>query len=484
MRRAVFTLRVGGAALAALACTLIGCQVGPNYHPPPLPAGADAPLVSLDATLETTAVPPDRWWRLYNDAQLDALVREALLANRDLRAADANLTAARAVVTAVHAARYPSTEAIAGGVYGRDPVTNEILEIGGHRPQTLWLFEDLFEVAYEVDLYGRVHRAIEQANANADSVAATRDGVRVFIAAQTARGYAEICALGEQLGVARHSLEIVSNQAEITQQRFNAGQGSEFDVERARALVDQVSATVPQLSGLRSVALFEVTALLGRAPANAPRELDSCAAPPRLPVPIPVGDGRSLISRRPDVRQAERRLAASTARIGVATADLYPTIRLSAFYGGTGTEVSQLSTNAGLSWGVGPAISWTFPNQVRARAQIRQAKAGQEAALATFDSAVLTALKETEQALTTYRAALEQHQALVRAQARIHRSFNIARDQFAAGSLSPLDLLATEQSLVALDAAVAASDSMLIEDQISTFKALGGGWQNDTSSAR
>jgi outer membrane protein TolC len=188
--------------------------------------------------------------------------------------------------------------------------------------------------------------------------------------------------------------------------------------------------------------------------------------------------------RRPDVREAERRLAASTARIGIATADLYPTIRLSAFYGGTGTEVSQLSTNAGLSWGVGPAISWTFPNQVRARAQIRQAKAGQAAALATFDSAVFTALKETEQALTTYRAALDQHQALVSAQARIHRSFDIARAQFAAGSLSPLDLLTTEQSLVALDAAVSASDSTLIEDQIATFKALGGGWQSDTSALR
>jgi NodT family efflux transporter outer membrane factor (OMF) lipoprotein len=484
VRQAVFAHRMAGAALAALACSLIGCHVGPNYRPPPLPAGADAPMVSLDSTLETTAAPPDRWWQLYNDAQLDALVREALLANRDLRAADANLAAARAVVTAVHAARYPSTEAIAGGAYGRDPVTNEILEIGGHRPQTLWLFEDLFEVAYEVDLFGRVHRAIEQANANADSVAATRDGVRVFIAAQTARGYAEICALGEQLAVARHSLEIVSRQADITQQRFNAGQGSEFDVERARALVDQVGATIPQLSGLRSVALFEVTALLGRAPANAPRELDSCTAPPRLTVSIPVGDGRSLIGRRPDVRQAERRLAASTARIGIATADLYPTIRLSAFYGGTGTEISQLSTNAGLSWGVGPAISWTFPNQVRARAQIRQAKAGQAAALATFDSAVLIALKETEQALTTYRAALDQHQALVRAQVRIHRSFDIARDQFTAGSLSPLDLLTTEQSLVALDAAVSASDSTLIEDQIATFKALGGGWQSDISAPR
>jgi NodT family efflux transporter outer membrane factor (OMF) lipoprotein len=484
VRQIALTCGAGAAAISVLASGLVGCHVGPNYHLPNLPTGADASLVSLDTTIENTATPPDSWWRLYNDPQLDALVREALMANRDLRAADANLAAAQAVVTEVHAARYPSTEAIAGGVYGRDPVTNEILEFGGHRPQRLWLFEDLFQVAYEVDLFGRVHRAIEQANASADSVAAARDGVRVFVAAQTARTYAQICALGEQLGVARHSLEIVTREAHITQQRYSAGQSSEFEVERAQALVEEVRATIPQLSGLRRVALFELTALLGRTPVSAPRELESCMMPPHLTALIPVGDGRALISRRPDVRQAERRLAASTARIGVATAELYPTIRLSAFYGGTGSELSQLTTNAGLSWGIGPSISWTFPNQVRARAQIQQAKAGQAAALASFDSAVLTALKETEQALTAYSAALDQHQALLRAQARIHRSFDIARAESAAGSLSPLDLLTTEQSLVALDAAVASSNSALIDDQIITFKALGGGWRSDEQPPR
>ncbi|MGB6308505.1 MAG: TolC family protein, partial [Steroidobacteraceae bacterium] len=182
---------------------------------------------------------------------------------------------------------------------------------------------------------------------------------------------------------------------------------------------------------------------------------------------------------RPDVRQAERRLAAATAQIGVSSADLYPTVKLVGLYGGAATQVSDLGTNLGLTWGVGPSISWNFFNQTAARAKVRQATASQAAALAQFDSVVLTALKETEQALAVYSAALDNRQALADAQQKIHGSFDIAHDSFEAGALSNLDLLTTEQSLVALDAAVAASDASLVLDQIAVFKALGGGWRAD-----
>jgi NodT family efflux transporter outer membrane factor (OMF) lipoprotein len=477
--------RIAAIALPSMLIVwLAACHVGPNYRAPAPPPGAEAPLVSLDPVLETSAPPLQAWWRLYDDPRLDELVREALTANRDLAAADANLAAARAALSAVHAERYPSTEAIASGVRGRDPGTDEILELTGRRPQTIWVFEDIFQAAYEVDLFGRIHRAIEQASASAESVAAARDSVRVVVAAETARAYAEICALGEELTVARHSLDIVTREAEITEQRYQAGANTQFDVERSQAVVSQVGATVPQLEGLRRAALFEVTALLGRTPVHAPGELEACVTPPRLSALIPVGDGRALISRRPDVRQAERRLAAATAAIGVATADLYPTIRLTGFYGGVGTDVSQLTTNAGLAWGLGPSISWSFPNEAGARARVRQAKAAQAAALASFDSVALTALKETEQALSTYRATLDNREALLVAQRRIHRSYEIAREELGAGSVSALDLLTTEQSLVALDAAVASSDAALVQDQIAVFKALGGGWQKDALQVR
>jgi NodT family efflux transporter outer membrane factor (OMF) lipoprotein len=460
-----------------IAGELAACRVGPHYHAPAIPPGADAPLVSLNTAAETAGAPPDAWWRLYNDPRLDELVQEALKANSNLAAADANLAAARAVLSAAHANRYPSTSAVAGGVYGRDAVTDEILELNGHAPQTIWLFEDVLQAAYEVDLFGRVHRAIEVANANADAVAAVRDSVRVVVAAETTRAYAAVCALGEQINVAHHSLDVVSHEADITVHRLEAGASSDFEVARAQALVAQVRASIPLLEGQRRTALFDLTAVLGRTPAAAPTGLDACVTPPSLVSLVPVGDGSGLLRRRPDVRQAERRLAAATAETGVATAELYPTVRLIGLYGGAASELSQLTTNIGRTWGIGPSISWTFPNMAGPRARVRQAEAAQAAALASFDSVVLTALKEIEEALALYGAALDNRQSLGEARDKLRAAFGMAHDQFLAGSVSNLDLLTTEQSLVAVEASVASSDAALVQDQIAVFKALGGGWR-------
>jgi NodT family efflux transporter outer membrane factor (OMF) lipoprotein len=463
---------------------LTACRVGPNYRAPALPSGAETPLTSLNPAAEVATPPPDAWWKLYDDSRLDELVQEALSANRTLAAADANFAAARAVVSAAKVNQYPSTQISAGGLYGRDAVTDEILELSGQRPQTIWLLEDILQSAYEVDLFGRVHRSIEVANANADAVAAARDSVRVVVAAETARGYAAICALGEQLDVAYQSLAVVTHETEITEQRYAAGANSEYDVTRSQALVAQVRSSIPELKGERRAALFELTALLGRTPAEAPNDLEACHTPPRVTALIPVGDGSTLIKRRPDVRQAERRLAAATAEIGVATADLYPTIRLVGLYGGAASEFNQLDTNIGLTWGVGPTISWSFPNMAGPRARVRQAKAEQAAALASFDEVVLTALKEIEQALAYYSAALDNRQSLGEARDRVQAAYRMAHDQFLAGSISSLDLLTTEQLLVSVDAAVAASDAALIQDQIAVFKALGGGWRGESQPAR
>ena len=459
------------------AVSLLGaCRVGLHYRAPNPPSGADAALVSVDDQIENTLTPPDAWWQLYNDPRLSELILEALHANRDLAVAEANLKAARAILSGARALRYPATEVTAGGVYGRDPTTDEILQFTGRPPKSTWILDDLFEASYELDLFGHVHNAIEAANANADAVAAERDSTRVVVVALTARSYAAVCALGEELAVARHSLDVVTSQADIVVRRYEAGGNSEFDVARAQALLAQVRATIPSLEGERRTALFELTAVLGRTPADAPHDIESCVTPPHLVTLVPVGDGAVLIRRRPDVRRAERRLASATAEVGVATAELYPIVRLTGFYGGVATEFNQLGTNAGRVWGAGPSISWNFPNQTGARARVRQAEAGQAGALAAFDSSVLVALKETEQALTLYRALIENHVSLADARTRIHRAFDIASDEYHAGSVSNLDLLTTEQSLVAADAAVASSDAALVQGQIAVFKALGGGW--------
>jgi NodT family efflux transporter outer membrane factor (OMF) lipoprotein len=463
--------------LIGLIGLIAGCAVGPDYHAPPPVRGSQQPLVSLQPEIETPTQPPVQWWQLYHDAQLDALLVDAFNANQDLKAAEANLSASRAVLQAARQGHYPQTGAEAGAVRGRDAVTDEILEIDGAEPQTIWLFDAVLDVSYEVDLFGHVRRTIQASRADAQSVAAARDSVRITVAAETARAYAQVCAFGEELAVARRSLDIVSNESRITSDRHEAGANSEFDVVRAQGLVAQVRAGIPALTGQRRAALFSLTALLGRPPSQAPLEVESCDRPPQLADLLPVGDGTALLRRRPDVRQAERRLAAATARIGVATADLYPRIALRAFVGGASSQINELGTNEGLTWGVGPSVSWNFPNQAATRARIRQAKAGAAAALANFDSVVLQALKETEQSLTLYGAEIERRESLAEAQTDAERAFDMAHDQFLAGSVSDLDLLTTEQVLVSANAAVASSDAALVQYQIAVFKALGGGWQ-------
>jgi NodT family efflux transporter outer membrane factor (OMF) lipoprotein len=469
---------IRAAAILVLAALASACVVGPAYRQPAPPAGALAPLVSVNPAAESVAAPPDEWWRLYEDARLDGYLREAFAANTDLKVAEANLSAARAVLEAARAGAYPQTRAETAAIYGRDPTTNEILEIVGAKPQTTWLFDDILDVSYELDLFGRVRRSIEASRADAQAAAAARDGLKVTIAAETTRAYAQVCALGEEISVARRSLAVVSREAGITGERHEAGANSEFDLVRAEGLVAQVRASIPPLEGQRRSALFELTELLGRAPQHAPVEAEACVDPPRLKSLIPVGDGGALLQRRPDVRQADRRLAAATARIGVAVADLYPRITLSGFYGGAAPDTAGLTAERGLVWGVGPSIAWTFPNQAAPRARVRQAKAAAAGALAGFDSAVLQALKETERALATYGAELDRRQDLALAQDRARRAFEIARGQFIAGALPNLDLLTTEQTLIAADGAVAVSDTALVQDQISLFKALGGGWRD------
>jgi NodT family efflux transporter outer membrane factor (OMF) lipoprotein len=468
-------MRPAWLTMAALA--LSGCALGPDYRPPVPPTGAAAPLVSVNPTLETPAEPPDAWWRLYKDPLLDRLVTEAFAANRDLAAAQANLGVSRAALEAARDGRYPQTHVTAGARYGRDAASDEILELTGRKPETIWVFDDILDVSYELDLFGRVRRSIEASRADAEAALAGRDAVRITVAAETTRAYVQVCALGEQLSVARRSAEVTSRQAEIAGQRLKLGAGTEFDVERVEQLAAQARAAIPPLEGQRRSALFQLTAMLGRTPSQAVTEAEACVVPPQLEAPLPVGDGASLLKRRPDVRLADRRLAAATARIGVATADLYPRITLTGLYGGAAASLKDLVTEPGLTWGVGPEINWSFPNMAGPRARVAAAKASEAVSLANFDNTVLQALRETEQALATYGAELDHRKALGDALERARRAAGMAHGQFAAGSATTLDTLTSDQTLLAADAQVAASDAALAQDQVAVFKALGGGWR-------
>jgi multidrug efflux system outer membrane protein len=460
-------------AFASLTALAACSAVGPDYAPPSTPASAASPFIGLESPSVTSSEPVSEWWRLYDDPVLDRLVADALAENKDLAVAKANLARARALLRESRAARLPQTEIDAGATYGRLPESQRAPGAGRED----WSVDAGLSVAYELDLFGGVSRSVEAARGDAEAAAAALDAARVAVAAETARAYADAASGAERIAVAERTVGLLDKTVTLTSKRLEAGFGTRLDLSRAIALRDQQRATVPQLRAERDAALFRLATLTGRTPADLPPEVGQRATTPRLDRPIPVGDGRALIARRPDVREAERRLAAETARIGVATADLYPHITLGGSIGSTGPSLGDLFGGGPLRWLLGPLLSWTFPNQEAPRARIAAAEASAQAALARFDKSVLTALEETETALSRYARELDRRRFLTSARDEARRAAMISGEQLRAGRADFLVVLDAERTLANAEFDLAQSDARVATAQVDLFRALGGGWQ-------
>lgn len=464
------------AAILASSAALSACTtVGPDYAPvlPDAAAQGSALHASSDAAF-TPETPPGDWWRLYDDARLDAFVAQALEANTDLRIAAANLARARAVLREARTGQLPTTTLSGAASYGR--------QSGAAQGQASALsdgelYDAGLDVGYQVDLFGRVRRAVEASQADLEAVQAAYDLTRITVVAETVRAYADACNAGRRLTVARRSVELQEQTVDLTRRLLEGGRATAMEASQAGALLEQTRAEIPTLETLQQTALYRLAVLTGRPPAEFPRELAACASPLQLDRPIPVGDGAALLARRPDVRAAEGRLAAATARIGVATADLYPSISIGGSIGTTATSLGDLGSGAAFRYSLGPLISWTFPNTEVARARIAQAEASQQAALAEFDRTWLTALQETESALTSYARGLDRTAALTRASEQAREAARIARIRYEAGRESFQIVLDAERQLAQAEAALAQADAQLSTDLIALFLSLGGGWQ-------
>ncbi len=467
-------LKRRGLSASILALGLAACTTaGPNYaRPDTAVVNRPAAQGKFDSGTEKVFVDtplPDHWWQLYGDPRLDGFVTEALAANTDLRAADANLRRADAVVAEVAAGRTLST-VLGGGTSLDRPYTS-----GGNLPGTLD-YNLGITLAYPLDLSGRIRRGIEAAQGDAEAVAAARDTVRVTVAAETARSYAAACTANMVLAANNRILALQRQTLGVTQRLQRGGRGTAFDVTRARTAVDQSEALIPAQIATRTAALYRLATLMGRTPADYPKDVATCARPPALTRPLPIGDGSALIRRRPDIRGAERTLAAATARIGVATANLYPQVSLGGSAGFTG-PVSSLGSGNAFHVGLGPLISWSFPNRPIVRAQIAQAGASADQALAQFDSTTLEALRQTETALSAYAREGDRNAALRRAQSSAARAADQAGTLYRFGRTDFLSLLTAQAALTTAQANLAASDALLVDRQVDVFKALGGGWQ-------
>lgn len=448
--------------LAPLAALLASaCMTAPTPKPTVAPAGTASGFAALP-TASIAPVPED-WWRLYDDPALDRLVQASLAANADLRVAFASLDAARASVKQAKAARLPQTTV--ESALGIDSPANQP-SASGNVPTTD--YDIAATASWDIDLFGRLRSAALAARADAQAAQAAADGVRVAVVADTVLAYVDLCGATQAAAVSRRIIGVQERSVALVTDQLNAGEVSPLEVSQAANLRDAARATLPPFEAARANALYRLATLQGLAPAAARDWQIDCVAIPHLPAALPVGDGTSLLLRRPDIREAERRLAAAAARIGVARADLYPRINL-------GGAIGLLAGGFGAT--ASPLVSWAFPNQAPARARLAQARATEQGALASWDVAVLRGLRDVETALATMDAETRRNAALGAAATQADGYARRAAARVRLGDAAPLLQVDAERARAGAALQKAQSDLLVAQGQVALFRALGGGWQ-------
>lgn len=452
---------------------LSGCAVGPDYETPtanPPPAAfANAGDSFSDRALETA------WWQWFGDAQLSALIEQTLAHNYELEAARANLREARALYL-------ESGLNLAPAVTSRASYTESKRSIGSMNnrafvPRELKLYSTGFDAFWEVDLFGRVRRSVEASSDEVDAQQATLHDVGVSLIAEVGRNYFELRGLQNQLAVAERNAEIQAQTLEMTRVKADNGRGTELDVARAQAQLDSTRAEIPGLRAAVKRAIHRLSVLSGQAPDSLTPSLQPARAMPKAPDNIAIGNPSELLRRRPDIRMAERSLAAATARIGVATADLFPRVT---FVGNISLEamtLSGLGAAGSEAYSVGPRITWPALDLGKVYARIKAADARAEASLANYEQTVLNALEETENALVNYGEELKRRALLASAAQASEQARQLAQLRYQEGIADFLTVLDSESRLLNDQSRLAQSETAAATALTAVYKALGGGWE-------
>ena len=469
MNRAIKHSLIAG-SLTASALLLAACSSLPEQTPPSASAAATGAFVGSRATdvtgIDSRAV-PTAWWKLFEDAGLDRQIANALQANLDLRVALANLDVARAAERQAGAARLPAT-VIESGV-GPDRADKQ--------PSTSSVSKTSYElgatISYEIDLFGRLRNAALAASADAEVSAAALEAARLAVVGDTASAYVDFCAANAALSLAEQQLQLQQRSVELVDHQLGEGEVSPLELAQARGALEVARAALPAPRADRQRAAFRLAALQGLPPAAAETLALDCAAVPVIRQALPVGDGAALIARRPDIRQAGHRLNAASARIGVASAELYPRISLGGSAGLIGGGFDAILT---------PLITWSFPNQSLARARIDAAKGNSAAALAQWDATVLRALGEVEGSLADYQAETLRRQPLSAASVQAADAVRLAQTRYRLGAENYLVVLSAERLRNDLAQQTLDSNLRLARTQVALFRALGGGWQPEAGT--
>jgi multidrug efflux system outer membrane protein len=458
-----FIVIASGALLPA------ACAVGPNYD---APATAPAVLENAQSPAFIAQTPEAVWWREFDDTELDSLVRRALAANLDLRSAYDRVRAARAVFVERNFDYAPHVQSHAGYSHADE-------QVPGFGPGRINARSDTigFDAAWEIDLFGHVRRSVEAARADLGAERANYRDAQVTVAAEIARNYFELRGAQKRLTVARENLDAERQTLELTQLLDEAGRGSELDVQRSWARLKATEATIPPLEAAEKQAAYRLAVLIGKRPGALDQELGPAAVATYAKA-LPIGDPTELLRRRPDVRAAEQQLAAETARVGVATADLFPRVNVTGFVGFLSGDVGRLfGTTPGKdarAWSIAPTLSWAAFDLGSVRARLRASEAQSDAAAANYEQAVLTALEDTENRLVAYSTRQAQLKSLAEQAAASQRAADLAETQYREGVSDFLVLLDAQRTRLDAEDAVAQAETDVNVSVVAIYKALGG----------
>lgn len=468
-RRAVRT------PIAVLGVLLLGaCAVGPDYRePPPVDIGSGWTQPANAATQTDLST----WWTSLGDPTLDRLVAAALANNLDLRQAQARIAEARALRDHAAGGNAPVIGA-RGSVTERRQSENGPLPIasipGMARDQTI--YDTGFDAAWELDLFGRSQRTLESAEASVQAAQADAIDARISVAAEVARSYLSLRGAQHELAARESTVMTLRQTVELIRKRYTVGDAAQADVDAAQSRLAAASAGLPGIHARLRAATLGLGVLLGAPPERELALLDTTAPEVTL-VPIPVGERADILRRRPDVRAAERRLAARTADIGVATAELFPKLSIGAGGGFQSLDAGNLFNSSSQTFSIMPLISWRVFDGGRVRAEIRASEARQQQAALAYEKTVLVALGDAERALSDYQLGLDAVQGQRTSVEAARRSYGHAQTRFKAGDIALAELLAEERILRDAEDAYARIHTATAINLVALFKALGGGWQ-------
>jgi NodT family efflux transporter outer membrane factor (OMF) lipoprotein len=485
--------------LVGLAGGLGGCKaVGPDYQAPELRTPrAWASAMSGGLSPGGTGLAADgaggeqaRWWSLLQDPVLVSLVERVVAGNPDLRVAEARVREARAAWLIAGAGGKPNIDAT--GDYSRSTPS----ENTGQLPEGFYgdgrdLFQGGFDASWELDVFGATRRSVEAARADLGAAQWAKRDVLVSLIGETARQYVELRTAQRRLAIARENQQSQRQTLELTQSRLRAGITSELDVTQARGQLATTTATLPVFEAQAAQAVYALSVLTGRAPGalvqELVQELGQSGEPAQggaIPLSasgaalaLPVGVPMDLVRRRPDVRRAERELAAATARVGVATAELYPSFSLRGAIGLASSRVGNFFEGDSRYWSIAPGVRWNLLDFGRVRSRIQLQEAGVAGALASYEGGVLRALREVDSAIVGFTTSSARREALAEAVAAQKRAVEIATDRYRQGLSDFISVLDAQRQLLALQDQEAESLGGVTLSVVQLYKSLGGGWE-------